>query len=354
MHSTLKEGNHGCTASLRRRRRKLVPHICSAVAYLLSRPRPRAPSCDMKLSRLWSTEQRAHASLDKEDLEACSAAPGISSFILTHILANVRNMTDDEVREFISAVSGTFIATNHELTPVQSTYINYIRRQVTVARLAEFKVILENPGQQAEQGFVEILRLLRNIAQTIQAESDFSIDEALQKSVDAGILSRTVLQDSNTRDKARNILFCCIAWICMLYPPIWELKPPVESLSVDKTECDCIAKSQPISNAARPLYELVQDFGPLLPGKMNQVAVTPSTNPTFSSESLYISLLNASILANVGGIQIQWISHLSSHLTFDVERRKLFIFAHPSFCEVGSDAKSVLSGFVTHVSYTEQ
>ncbi|KUJ17162.1 uncharacterized protein LY89DRAFT_734148 [Mollisia scopiformis] len=118
--------------------------------------------------------------------------------------------------------------------------------------------------------------------------------------------------------------------------------PPYENLTVDKTECLCIEDTQPISNANHPVCEVIQSFGPLLP--VCRDTVIPNTpDSVFSAESIYVSLLNASTITQIGGIEIEWVSNVSSHLGFDPEIPKLMLFAHPSFCKINEDQSSTFA-----------
>ncbi|KAJ5701173.1 hypothetical protein N7488_008721 [Penicillium malachiteum] len=94
--------------------------------------------------------------------------------------------------------------------------------------------------------------------------------------------------------------------------------------------------------AETPLCELLQEFGPLLPVKNDPIISTTAAS-VFFADSLYVSLLNAATLSSLGGIQIEWIENISSHLHFDLEAKKLFIFRLPSFCYVNHHQSVALS-----------
>lgn len=66
-------------------------------------------------------------------------------------------------------------------------------------------------------------------------------------------------------------------------------------------------------------------------------------DPVFSADSLYVSLLNAETLTQLGEISFQWIDNISSHLVFDAERRKLLVFRLPSFCNVSPFSPTTLN-----------
>ena len=119
----------------------------------------------------------------------------------------------------------------------------------------------------------------------------------------------------------------------MLYPPVFQATEIQTRLAIDSTRCPCIFDSQLVSNADRPICEVIQDFGPFLPVRRD--SERPGTGDNISSTKLlYVSLLNAKTLDQVGGIEIVWVDHMSSHLVLDLETLKLFMFRLPSFCDV--------------------
>lgn len=111
--------------------------------------------------------------------------------------------------------------------------------------------------------------------------------------------------------------------------------------------------SQAESNANLPICEVIQEFGPLLPMKRDSsIDVPGSVDPVFSKESVYVSLLNAKTLNQIGGIEIVWVDHLSSHLVFDPETMKVFLFRLPSFCDINRFQRSALAMSVINMPYT--
>jgi hypothetical protein len=94
-----------------------------------------------------------------------------------------------------------------------------------------------------------------------------------------------------------------------------------------------------LNRCGRPLWENIRNFGDLLPSKG---PVLETLNPG----SLRVATLNASTLWDNGGISISWVTCLSSHLTLDVEHRKLRVFALPSFCAVYLYEDTILARYV--------
>lgn len=79
---------------------------------------------------------------------------------------------------------------------------------------------------------------------------------------------------------------------------------------------------------------MVQNFGPLLL-LLNREEVIPNEHDAvFSAESLYVSVLNARTLCQIGSMKIEWVDNVSSRLEFDSESVRLMIFQLPSSCDV--------------------
>ncbi len=173
-----------------------------------------------------------------------------------------------------------------------------------------------------------------------------SIDSIARDLVKKNILV-SACAEGDLRAKARSILFTSIAWITMLYPPLPVTDSVCNRLEIDGDQAVCLVTSQPIENCSRPICELMRDFGQLLPTKREEAAPI-STDSVFAANSLYVSLLNADTLYKIGGVEIQWVNNISSHLVFDPELKHLMIFSLPSFCEVNrfentNLARSVIS-----------
>ena len=238
-------------------------------------------------------------------------------------------------RAFLAAVRGVendLSCAEPDLTIRHQTYIHYVKQRILSLPIGRFDEILSNVDGSNNTRLDAIFDLLTNLANCTRQGNNFCIDKAIDHSIESKILSSAVRM-SPLRDQARVIFFNCISWISMLYPPVFQATEIQTRLAVDSTQCACIRDSQLVSNADRPICEVIQDFGPLLPVRRDSEA--PFTGDSvFSTELLYVSLLNAKALDQVGGIEIVWVDHISSHLVFDLETLKLFMFRLPSFCDV--------------------
>jgi len=240
-----------------------------------------------------------------------------------HLLTHSRAAQDAPVKTFLSTISGRAISQDEPLTIQQQSYINYVEQEIDRFPVNMFAEILHEGNQPNSDSIDhnEVFVLLKCLAKSAQVGRGFSIDAALQQAINDNIICRDALK-APLRNQALTILFSCVAWISMLYPPVRSSPPNFETISIDRNQCICILDSQPVSNTNRPLCEVIQDFGPLLP--IRRESVVPNTSDSiFSAESLYVSLLNASTLIQIGGVEIEWVSDVSSHLSFDPEKPKL-------------------------------
>ncbi|THV52154.1 hypothetical protein BGAL_0087g00140 [Botrytis galanthina] len=250
------------------------------------------------------------------------------------------NESQNTISAFMQIMSGRDTTQNAVLTTQQQFYIEYIRNEVNKYPMQLLKDIFSSTlrSPSGDIGSNEIFVFLKSIAESAQVGRGFNIDSALRHMVKESILCNDALE-LPLRNQALAIIFSCVGWICMLYPPLLSTPPQFEFINIDKSQCLCVSDSQPISTANRLLCEVIQDFGPLLPVRRESI-VPNASDSVFSAESLYVSLLNASTLTQLGGIEVEWVTHISSHLEFDPETPKLFVFAYPSFCKVSENQSS--------------
>ena len=235
-------------------------------------------------------------------------------------------------RAFLRAITEINISEDDQPTSHQRNHVDHVRRRILALPINQFRPLLSAHRKQHLTTLVsmdEVFTLLARLAYCARTESHFSIDKiiGLASNDECNMLVPEVLQDGLVRDKARIVVFSCMAWIIMLYSPR-PLKPDAHGLFEL-----CIVKSQPVSGAERPICEMIQNFGPLLP-LIREEAIPNLHDAAFSAESLYVSLPNARTLCQIGGITIEWVDNVSSHLEFDSETARLMIFRLPSFCDV--------------------
>ncbi|KAL8937650.1 MAG: hypothetical protein Q9216_004322 [Gyalolechia sp. 2 TL-2023] len=257
-------------------------------------------------------------------------------------------ITDSTERhKFLAAVGGdptekTSASEGYSIQ--QQTYLRYVEQRITTLPTRHINEIMGVAGGSHILSVDRTFTLLARIAKCISQENHFSIEKAMDDCIKSGVLSSNA-QDGIIRDKARVVTFSCVAWISMLYPPV-ELTDTLQmSLAIDPKRCACMLDSQSTANASLPICEVIEEFGSLLPTRQTTEPQC-TLDPTYSKELLYVSLLNAEALSQIGGIEIVWVDYLSSHLVFDPELRKVFIFRLPSFCYVNRFRNSAFAKII--------
>lgn len=249
----------------------------------------------------------------------------------------------------MGALTGSNVSEN-ETTTQQQTYLTYVRQQIISVPASEFRPVLSAHAEKDTTAAIttdEVFTLLTELARCARTASHFSIDQAI-RSVNNGsctILVSEALQDGVLYDRTRNLVFSCLAWIGMLYSPLPFNADAHGLLAIDSSQCMCIVNTQPTLESERTFCEMIQNFGPLLP--LNKEEAVPNMHDaTFSAESLYVSLLNAKTLSQIGGISIEWVDNVSSHMEFDPESARLMLFRLPSFCDVNRYENTAFSSWV--------
>lgn len=332
--------------------------------------------------RLWKRWQ--HASVDDEEALSSKHSSKKDRNIIsrnltqTHRILGKSQLEYSTVQQLLVAVLGNEIEQDEmdeDSSLQQEAYFNFVKQKILGWPHNRFDEILKNGFNPGASGVDGALTLMTKIADCTKMGYDFTIDKTIDKCLESGILSESI-EASAERDKARIIIYNCISWISMLYPPLENPldksldrsldrpldKPldeppdkspdiataPINRLAINSTKCGpLIKKSQPLSNAELPICEVIQEFGSLLPVKRNTSSEPQSmTDTVFSKDSFYVSLLNAKNLAQIGGVEIVWIEHVSSHLVFDTDTMRpprLFVYRFPSFCYLNRSHSSAFA-----------
>ncbi|KAJ4253828.1 hypothetical protein NW762_010223 [Fusarium torreyae] len=255
-------------------------------------------------------------------------------------------------RQFLVAATGTALSDDEPLSDPQNSWLLYIERQIKKYPATELGDLLqydEGPSASIESNDLSVTKiflLLASLADFIKRGHHPSIDNALGFLTNQHLIPGALEQP--LKNRARTLVFHLMAIITMMYSTELEglNRRDVDELRIDQTQCISIEFNQPAEIAELPFCEMMQSFGPLLPVKDDTVMQSVA-DPVFSADSLYVSLLNASTLTQVGEIQIQWINNISSHLQFDSESRTLKLFCLPSFAEVNSNTSAAVFKYET-------
>ncbi|KAF2759932.1 hypothetical protein EJ05DRAFT_315466 [Pseudovirgaria hyperparasitica] len=188
--------------------------------------------------------------------------------------------------------------------------------------------------------------MLARLAEHAKANKYCSIDTAVSYLVQRQILA-DVSRSPDTYARACTLVFVSMSWISMLYSPSPTM-PVSTTLSLDEQQFVGLNLAAiGLEQGKKPLCEMLRQFGQLLPiqnQSTNQTNWDPAYRP---SDTLQVSLLNASTLWRIGRIEIQWVSNISSHLSFDIEKRRLLMFQLPSYCVINRFEKTLLDSLLS-------
>ena len=247
---------------------------------------------------------------------------------------------------FLNAVAGVDVLTPGASTVQQRTYLEHVRQQIDSIGSKELGTLINaHSNANSEQIVDSVFALLARLAYCARTQSHFSIDKAILMASEGEnkLIAFDALRDGPLRDKARILVYSCLSWISMLYSPLLlEGHPDIalpEHVRWPYSGADVAA------NADRPICELIQNFGHNLPGSNKQMNIPNLHDGNFSAESLYVSLLNAKTLTQIGGITIEWVDNISSHLLLDTESSRLMLFRLPSFCHVNLTENTAFSKY---------
>jgi len=188
--------------------------------------------------------------------------------------------------------------------------------------------------------------MLSGICETANSSGHLSVDLAIDHLISTNVFV-PLKDDPVFSPKARHIVYLAISWICMIYSlPEGET---AESLQLDEQQfVDLNTTRQEISEARNPICEVLQQFGTLLPVKSPGPVIGSQTSDTsFEKNTLYVSLLNARTLCDIGHVEIKWVDNVSSHLRFDKERRYLLLFSLPSLCHLNRHENTTFSHIIS-------
>ncbi|KAL8902972.1 MAG: hypothetical protein Q9207_004245 [Kuettlingeria erythrocarpa] len=176
-------------------------------------------------------------------------------------------LKSDATEKFLVAVGGD--ASDKTQGPEdhstqQQTYLRYLEQKIMALPMRHVDEIMGTSGGPLKSRIDRMYTLLTTIANCIAQENHFSIEKAMDDCVKTGVLSSDAKNNPILRDKASVVIFTCIAWISMLYPPVGLTDTLQTSLAIDATQCVCMLDSQSTTNAKMPICEVIQDFGPLL------------------------------------------------------------------------------------------
>jgi hypothetical protein len=94
--------------------------------------------------------------------------------------------------------------------------------------------------------------------------------------------------------------------------------------------------SQPMSTAQEPFYQMLMQFGALLPEVRSSSSVGQCNHASHSTNDshFYPNYVSFDVLKNVAKLRIEWVNTLNLHLQLDERKRILRLYRFPAFCRL--------------------
>ncbi|KAF2098306.1 hypothetical protein NA57DRAFT_77095 [Rhizodiscina lignyota] len=157
-----------------------------------------------------------------------------------------------------------------------------------------------------------------------------SIDDIVSSLVLHNIFQGTCLAEPKLKCTARQLVFAAFGFVTMAYPPKIDPLNMTNFCLFDQYGTDYCTQSSLVSElwAGRPLLEFCAGFGIFMP----QIP-WPKADEGLQ-DYVYSRTMDIASLRSIGGISIHWTACLLSHLYFDESRKRLYLFAIPSYCKL--------------------
>ena len=191
--------------------------------------------------------------------------------------------------------------------------------------------------------------LMKLVVTELKSNQQISVDELIQKGIDAGLLQASCKTPPAPECvAARSLIITAFGWTTMLYNTHLGPSPNSDELSLDAQQAVRCSVACKLDEAAqRPLVEILGAVGGALPiqsdGRLSHEAVCLPTSGDSAEDALHVTCLNISTLSKLGGVEICWVKCVGSHLDFDVVHRRLNLFCLPSFCDMTRTKDTLLA-----------
>ncbi|KAI9679565.1 MAG: hypothetical protein M1817_005587 [Caeruleum heppii] len=193
------------------------------------------------------------------------------------------------------------------------TYTEYVRAQTLNLTYSRWEPWLVRTKPDPCVTMDDVFAILSHMATRIYSEeSRLTVDSIVESLMLDKLIHVADVKDAP--DPLRHLIFQCIGMTTMLVPV---------SSYISESKLELPPWHLPVAEA----------FYPQLP--VEGLAKTPhGHNSMYSSDFLYVSLLNAKTLDQVGHITIVWVEVISLHLVFQIKTLTLYIFCLPSYCKL--------------------
>lgn len=181
-------------------------------------------------------------------------------------------------------------------------------------------------------------------ASLLRSDATTSIDGIVGKLADPDNATLAPSCTDGNLVLARYFIFCVEGWITLLYRPLPPQGEgvPCQNFQIDYGRHNAFqVTAQPLSQSSRPLQELLSVFGVFADLDFSTSAEIEDRGKTDVSQPLFPSLLDASILTTIGGLEICWVDSISLHLHL-TPSKQLCLFRMPSFLHALRTDDSIL------------
>lgn len=195
--------------------------------------------------------------------------------------------------------------------------------------------------------WARIYKVICVIASTINKleregrEMEISLDNIIEELSAANLLASPV-----ELDHVRQMVWSLAGHITMLFDPKTatanfdklQLRRPAATLIARGKHRGTVitAFSQPVMKAEEPFYQMLTQFGALLPEvrQSGPVGGCCHTASSASESHFYPNYVFFDVLKNVAQLKIEWVNTLNMHLQLDERKRILRLYRFPAFCRL--------------------
>ncbi|KAE8450803.1 hypothetical protein EG329_005716 [Mollisiaceae sp. DMI_Dod_QoI] len=267
-------------------------------------------------------------------------------------------------KNFIVSILGEIpCAEQPEIHDACTWYIESLERKIAESWVTLFRPVLKDTDPVGERPRRQDLASAFEIMTIIVAElerENLALIELVDRLYNEDLLEET----DEERSCANQMVFAMFGWISGLYPA--RPDPEREKLQIIKLRDGqatrggrwarravrrsrmktFISDEQTLEFNAKPLHELLGQFGKIIPQRTRESVTgqsTPATFPPIIPDERWIelSLLCFHTLNKVAHLKIEWVDSLSLHLEFDSSAKVLKIFRLPSLCLIMCSCKKL-------------
>lgn len=213
-----------------------------------------------------------------------------------------------------------------------SWYSWWVREQLD---LSPDSLLSALPGHGRAEKAVAFVDLWHALGRLLSDNTSPSIDHIVQYLIDDKKIEEPA--DSQGSPVVKSLVFATIGWQTMLFRGDHGSGPSTTFAIVDEMSGHqgrgIMKLRYPQTCSREPLSKCLLCFGVLLPPKNYDLAQSPEHRRAFIEyKEVDTTCVNASMLVNVGRLQLKWTDCMACHLELDLATNSVYLFRYPSFC----------------------